>query len=144
MPPSFPARRSSDLGGTPVSGGSLWDGDEEARFVGDEIETLQRQGQGLGGIAILVRAGFQTRAFEERFVTLGVPYRVVGGLRFYERQEVRDALDYLRTLVQPDDTLAPQRIVPLPPPPNGTRTNKRSAAGGEARGNHCTIRMIPV
>src|SRR3546814_17011638 len=110
MPPSFPARRSSDLGGTPVSGGSLWDGDEEARFVGDEIETLQRQGQGLGGIAILVRAGFQTRAFEERFVTLGIPYRVIGGPRFYERQEVRDPPAYLRALAQPDGALHHQHI----------------------------------
>src|SRR5882724_130471 len=92
----------------------LWDGEEEARFVGDEIETLQRKGTALGQIAILVRAGFQTREFEERFITLGVPYRVIGGPRFYERQEIRDAIAYLRVLHQPDDDLAFERIVNTP------------------------------
>ena len=92
----------------------LWDGEEEARFVGDEVETLQRKGMTLGQIAILVRAGFQTREFEERFMTLGVPYRVIGGPRFYERQEIRDAIAYLRVLHQPDDDLAFERIVNTP------------------------------
>src|SRR3546814_4521577 len=80
----------------------------------DLIETLQRRGQGLGVIAIRVRAGCQTRAFEERCGTRGIPYRVIGGPRFYERQEVRDALAYLRAIVQPDDDLAIERIVNLP------------------------------
>jgi len=92
----------------------VWDGEEEARVVGDEIEALHRRGQSLGDIAILVRAGFQTREFEERFITLGVPYRVLGGPRFYERQEIRDALAYLRVLHQPDDDLAFERIVNTP------------------------------
>jgi len=92
----------------------LWDGEEEARFVGDEVEALQRQGVPLGRMAILVRAGFQTREFEERFITLGVPYRVVGGPRFYERLEIRDAIAYLRVLHQPDDDLAFERIVNTP------------------------------
>src|SRR6185312_2967567 len=92
----------------------LWDGEEEARFVGHEVETLQRKGVTLGQIAILVRAGFQTREFEERFMTLGVPYRVIGGPRFYERQEIRDAIAYLRVLHQPDDDLAFERIVNTP------------------------------
>jgi DNA helicase-2/ATP-dependent DNA helicase PcrA len=92
----------------------LWDGEEEARFVGDEVEALQRKGVPLGQMAVLVRAGFQTREFEERFITLGVPYRVVGGPRFYERQEIRDALAYLRVLHQPDDDLAFERIVNKP------------------------------
>jgi DNA helicase-2/ATP-dependent DNA helicase PcrA len=92
----------------------VWDGDEEARWIGEEIETLQRRGQSLNAIAILVRAGHQTRAFEERFVTLGLKYRVIGGLRFYERQEIRDAIAYLRIVVQPDDDLAFERIVNLP------------------------------
>jgi DNA helicase-2/ATP-dependent DNA helicase PcrA len=92
----------------------VWDGEEEARFVGDEVEALQRKGVPLGQMAILVRAGFQTREFEERFITLGVPYRVVGGPRFYERQEIRDALAYLRVLHQPDDDLAFERIVNTP------------------------------
>ena len=105
---------TSAEGGAPVSVRSLWDGDEEARFVGDEVEARQRQGDSLGSMAILVRAGFQTRAFEERFVTLGLPYRVVGGLRFYERQEVRDALAYLRAIHQTADGLALERIINLP------------------------------
>jgi len=92
----------------------LWDGEEEARFIGDEVEALQRKGVPLGHIAILVRAGFQTREFEERFITLGVPYRVIGGPRFYERQEIRDAIAYLRLVHQPDDDLAFERIINTP------------------------------
>ncbi len=92
----------------------VWDGEEEARLVGDEIEALQRKGAPLGAIAVLVRAGFQTREFEERFITLGLPYRVVGGPRFYERQEIRDALAYLRVVQSPDDDLAFERIINLP------------------------------
>ena len=75
---------------------SLWDDEEEARFVGEEIEAEQRDGRALNDIAVLVRAGFQTRAFEERFINLGLPYRVIGGPRFYERAEIRDAIAYLR------------------------------------------------
>ncbi|HLB81035.1 MAG TPA: UvrD-helicase domain-containing protein [Dongiaceae bacterium] len=92
----------------------VWDGEEEARVVGEEVEALHRRGQSLGDIAILVRAGFQTREFEERFIALGIPYRVLGGPRFYERQEIRDALAYLRVLHQPDDDLAFERIVNTP------------------------------
>jgi len=92
----------------------LWDGEEEARFVGDEVEAFQRKGVKLGQIAILVRAGFQTREFEERFIVLGVPYRVIGGPRFYERQEIRDAIAYLRIVHQSDDDLAFERIVNTP------------------------------
>ena len=66
-------------------------GRKPASWVGDEIEALQRQGHALGEIALLVRAGFQTREFEERFIALALPYRVIGGPRFYERQEIRDA-----------------------------------------------------
>src|SRR5690606_19040874 len=92
----------------------LWDGEAEARFVGEEIEALQRRGQPLSEIAILVRTGAQTREFEERFVAIGLPYRVIGGPRFYERREVRDALAYLRLIQQPDDDLAFERIINLP------------------------------
>ena len=74
----------------------LWDSDEEARMVGERIEALRRDGHPLAEMAMLVRAGFQTRAFEERLITLGMPYRVVGGLRFYERAEIRDAIAYMR------------------------------------------------
>jgi DNA helicase II / ATP-dependent DNA helicase PcrA len=92
----------------------LEDSQEEARVVGDEIEALQRRGQSLNEIAILVRASFQMREFEERFVTLGLPYKVIGGPRFYERQEIRDALAYLRCVAQPDDDLAFERIFNVP------------------------------
>jgi len=92
----------------------VWDGDEEARSIGEEIEALQRDKHALSQIAILVRAGFQTREFEERFITLGLPYRVIGGPRFYERAEIRDAMAYCRVTVQPDDDLAFERIYNTP------------------------------
>ncbi|WP_119459102.1 UvrD-helicase domain-containing protein [Rhodospirillaceae bacterium SYSU D60014] len=105
---------TDDAEGEKVRVRGIWDGEEEARFVGDEIEALQRQGASAGDMAVLVRAGFQTREFEERFITLGIPYRVIGGPRFYERLEIRDALAYLRVLHQPDDDLAFERIVNTP------------------------------
>ncbi|MCG8512299.1 MAG: UvrD-helicase domain-containing protein [Rhodospirillales bacterium] len=100
--------------GDKVTVSGVWDGEEEARYVGEEIEALQNRGHGLNEIAILVRAGFQTREFEERLITLGLPYRVIGGVRFYERQEIRDAIAYLRVVAQPDDDLAFERIVNVP------------------------------
>ena len=92
----------------------VWDGAEEARIVGEQVEQLQRQGSNLNDMAILVRAGRQTREFEERFLTLGVPYRVIGGPRFYERMEIRDAIAYLRVIAQPGDDLAFERILNKP------------------------------
>lgn len=105
---------TEDEDGEKVRVRSLWDGDEEARFVGDEVEAFQRFGNSLNEMAVLVRAGFQTRAFEERFLVLGIGYRVIGGLRFYERQEIRDAIAYLRIISQPDDDLAFERIINTP------------------------------
>jgi DNA helicase-2/ATP-dependent DNA helicase PcrA len=93
---------------------ALWDAEDEARWVGDEIEALQRKRHALSEIAILVRASFQTREFEERFISLALPYRVIGGPRFYERQEIRDALAYLRLIYQPADDLAFERILNTP------------------------------
>jgi DNA helicase-2/ATP-dependent DNA helicase PcrA len=96
-----------------------WDGEEEARWVGEEIEGLQR-GRGhrdprsLEAMAILVRASHQMRAFEDRFLTIGLPYRVIGGPRFYERQEIRDAMAYFRLAVSPTDDLAFERVVNTP------------------------------
>lgn len=92
----------------------VWDGVEEARIVGDEIEAQQSNGHSLNEMAVLVRAGFQTREFEERLIALGLPYRIVGGARFYERLEIRDAIAYLRVISQPDDDLAFERIVNTP------------------------------
>ena len=95
-----------------------WDGEEEARWIGDEIEALQRGGRrdqvGLNDQAILVRASHQMRAFEDRFLTIGLPYRVIGGPRFYERLEIRDAMAYFRLAVSPDDDLAFERVVNTP------------------------------
>ncbi|MEC9100006.1 MAG: UvrD-helicase domain-containing protein [Pseudomonadota bacterium] len=93
---------------------SVWDGEAEARIVGDQVEAYQRKGVSLNEMAILVRASFQTREFEERFLTLGVPYQVIGGARFYERMEIRDAIAYLRIIYQPDDDLALERIINKP------------------------------
>ncbi len=103
-----------DATGDKVEVVSLWDSDEEARMVGDRIESLRRSGESLAEMAVLVRAGFQTRAFEERLITIGIPYRVVGGLRFYERAEIRDAIAYMRLVVQPADDLAFERIINVP------------------------------
>ena len=106
--------RTEDEPGEKVTVTGSWDSEEEARTIGEEIETLQRAGHPLDEIAILVRASFQMREFEDRFVTLGLPYRVINGPRFYERQEIRDALAYLRLIAQPADDLAFERIVNVP------------------------------
>ncbi|WP_317151145.1 ATP-dependent helicase [Sphingopyxis indica] len=92
----------------------VWDGPEEARRIGEELEDLQRQNISLDRAAILVRAQFQTREFEDRFIAIGMPYRIVGGFRFYERAEIRDALAYLRLVQSPADDLAFERIVNVP------------------------------
>jgi DNA helicase-2/ATP-dependent DNA helicase PcrA len=92
----------------------VWDGPEEARRVGEEAESRMRRGASLDDIAILVRAQFQTREFEERFIAIGLPYQIIGGFRFYERAEIRDAIAYLRLVVQPADDLAFERIVNQP------------------------------
>jgi len=101
-------------GGEKVKVIGVWDGPEEARRVGDEIEDWQRKGGSLDGVAILIRAQYQTREFEDRFIAIGMPYRIVGGFRFYERAEIRDALAYLRLINQPSDDLAFERIVNVP------------------------------
>ncbi len=92
----------------------LWDGDAEARYIGEEIEALQHKNHTLNQFAVLVRAGFQMREFEDRFLQLGLNYRVIGGPRFYERAEIRDTLAYLRVIAQPADDLALERILNVP------------------------------
>ena len=106
--------RTEDVDGEKVTVTGSWDSEEEARAIGEEIEQLQRAGNKLNEVAILVRASFQMREFEDRFVTLGLPYRVIGGPRFYERAEIRDALAYLRVINSPADDLAFERIVNVP------------------------------
>jgi DNA helicase-2/ATP-dependent DNA helicase PcrA len=118
-----------------------WDAEEEARLVCEEIETLHRAGgasapgggERLGSFAILVRASFQTREFEERLLTLGLPYRVIGGLRFYEHKEVRDAIAYLRVIAQPDDDLAFERILNVPRRGIGEATEQALHRVGRAK-----------
>lgn len=112
----------------------LYDGESEARWVGEEIEQLQRKGQSLNGVAILVRTGFQTREFEDRFIKLGVPYKVLGGPRFYERMEIRDALAYLRVIAQPADDLALERIINKPKRGLGDATIQTLYAYGRTYG----------
>ena len=104
----------SNEDGEKVKVRGTWDGEEEARQTADDIENHQRKGQNLNEMAVLVRASFQMREFEDRFLSLGIPYRVIGGPRFYERAEIRDANAYLRLIAQPDDDLAFERICNKP------------------------------
>jgi DNA helicase-2/ATP-dependent DNA helicase PcrA len=92
----------------------IWDGPEEARRIGEQAEPHMRSGGSLDDVAILVRAQFQTREFEERFIAIGLPYQIIGGFRFYERAEIRDAIAYLRLIQSPADDLAFERIVNTP------------------------------
>ncbi|MFI0843447.1 ATP-dependent helicase [Mesorhizobium sp. IMUNJ 23232] len=114
---------------------AAWDSEEEARAVGETIEQYQRQNHLLNDMAILVRASFQMREFEDRFVTLGLNYRVIGGPRFYERQEIRDAMAYLRVVAQPADDLAFERIVNVP---------KRGLGESAVRQVHDTARALGI
>lgn len=105
---------TEDDGGDKVRVRGVWDGEAEARLIADEIETARKQGMKYKDMAVLVRASFQMRAFEERFVMLAVPYQVIGGPRFFERAEIRDAHAYLRLIQSEDDDLAFERIVNVP------------------------------
>ena len=101
---------------------TVYDGKEEAESISDEIESYQRNKNSINNVAILVRAGFQTRTFEERFLKIGLPYQVIGGLRFYERAEIRDAIAYLRLINSSDDQLAYERIINKPKRGLGDKT----------------------
>jgi DNA helicase-2/ATP-dependent DNA helicase PcrA len=120
--------------GERVKVASFWNDEEEARSIGDDIEALRRAGQRLDEIAILVRASFQMRAFEDRFVTLGLPYRVVGGPRFYERQEIKDAIAYLEVTVNPTNDLKFERILNVPKRGLGDTTLRRINELARAQG----------
>ncbi len=121
-------------GGELVKVRGVWDGEQEARLIGDDIESEQSKGRSLADMAVLVRASFQMRAFEERFNTLGLPYRVVGGPRFYEREEVRDAIAYLRLIRSADDDLAFDRIANKPARKLGGQTMQAIHSLARARG----------
>jgi DNA helicase II / ATP-dependent DNA helicase PcrA len=128
---------------TEVGGGDklrvigVWDGPEEARRVGDEITRLEREGAPLDQVAILVRAQYQTREFEDRFIQIGLNYRIVGGFRFYERAEIRDALAYLRVIAQPADDLAFERIYNQPKRGLGAKTLEKMY-------QHARAQQIPL
>lgn len=124
-------------GGEKVTVNPVWDGREEARVIGEMIEDRQRKKQPLSEMAILVRAGFQTREFEERFLTLGVPHRIVGGFRFYERAEIRDVTAYLRHIANPNDSLALERIINVPKRGIGDATVQKLHV--LARRQNCTL-----
>jgi len=116
-----------------------WDGEEEARWIGEELESMQRGTRGLRPFdlnesAILVRASHQMRAFEDRFLTIGLPYRVIGGPRFYERMEIRDAMAYFRVAVSPDDDLAFERIVNVPKRGVGDKAQQTLQRAARANG----------
>ena len=121
-------------GGDKVRVIGVWDGPEEARRVGDEIERLEREGAPLNRIAILVRAQFQTREIEDRFITIGLNYKIIGGFRFYERAEIRDALAYLRLIAQPADDLAFERIYNTPKRGLGDKTLEKLHRHARGRG----------
>ncbi len=120
-------------GGDKVRAIGVWDGPEEARRVGEEIERLEREGAPLDRVAILVRAQFQTREFEDRFIQIGLGYRIVGGFRFYERAEIRDALAYLRVVASPQDDLAFERIYNTPKRGLGDKTLEKLHRHARAR-----------
>lgn len=105
---------TEDTGGEKVQVRGLWDGAAEAQHIAEDIERLKKQGRNYSDFAVLVRASFQMRAFEERFLMLQIPYVVVGGPRFFERAEIRDALAYLRLIQSADDDLAFERIINVP------------------------------
>jgi len=122
----------------------IWDGPEEARRVGEEAESLMRRGVSLNDVAILVRAQFQTREFEDRFIAIGLNYRIVGGFRFYERAEIRDALAYLRVISQPSDDLAFERIVNTPKRGLGDKALETLHRTARARGIPLAAAAIEV
>lgn len=125
---------SQDEMGEKVRVRGLWDGEAEARFIGEEIESLQNRQWNLRQMAVLVRAGFQMREIEDRFTKLGIPCRVFGGPRFYERQEIRDALAFFRVTVQQNDDLAFERIINVPKRGIGDATVQALYGFARARG----------
>lgn len=118
---------------------STYSGSEEAAYVADEIENLHRNGTGYSQMAVLVRTAAQTREFEEKFIAEAIPYQVIGGPKFYERAEIRDALAYLRVILQPADDLALERIINKPARGIGAKTIEKFE--NEARVNHILMFM---
>ena len=120
--------------GRPAVVTGVWDDEEEARTIGETIEALRKKGHRLNQVAVLVRASFQMRVLEDRFITLGLPYRVIGGPRFYERQEIKDAIAYLEVTANPANDLKFERIINVPKRGIGDTTVKRIHELARARG----------
>lgn len=131
-------------GGDKVRVVGVWDGPEEARRIGEEAERLEREGASLATVAILVRAQFQTREFEDRFIAIGLPYKIVGGFRFYERAEIRDALAYLRLISQPSDDLAFERIYNTPKRGLGDKTLEKLHRHARARAVPLSLAAVEI
>ncbi|MDE2411934.1 MAG: UvrD-helicase domain-containing protein [Sphingomonadales bacterium] len=131
-------------GGDKVRVIGVWDGPEEARRIGEEAERLEREGASLAEVAILVRAQFQTREFEDRFIAIGLPYKIVGGFRFYERAEIRDALAYLRLITQPSDDLAFERIYNTPKRGLGDKTLEKIHRHARALGVPLSLAAVEI
>ncbi|WP_374280324.1 ATP-dependent helicase [Novosphingobium sp.] len=131
-------------GGDKVRVIGVWDAPEEARRVGDEIERLEREGAPLSQVAILVRAQYQTREFEDRFIAIGLSYKIIGGFRFYERAEIRDALAYLRLIAQPSDDLAFERIYNTPKRGLGDKTLEKLHRHARARGVPLSLAAVEI
>ncbi|MBI1384066.1 MAG: AAA family ATPase [Rhizobiales bacterium] len=126
--------RTDGAPGERVTVTGVWDDEEEARTIGEGIESLRRTGHKLNEVAILVRASFQMRAFEDRFVTTGLPYRVIGGPRFYERQEIKDAIAYLEVTLNPANDIKLERIVNVPKRGIGETSVRRIITHARSRG----------
>ena len=131
-------------GGDKVRVIGVWDGPEEARRIGDEIERLEREGAPLDRVAILVRAQFQTRELEDRFIAIGLNYRIIGGFRFYERAEIRDALAYMRLIAQPSDDLAFERIYNTPKRGLGDKALEKLHRHARVRGVPLSLAAIEI
>ncbi|OLF73946.1 DNA helicase II [Maricaulis sp. W15] len=125
---------TDDAEGEKVQVRGIWDGEAEARFVAEEIENWVSGQRAYSDSAVLVRAAWQMRAFEDRFIMLGLPYKVIGGPRFFERAEVRDAHAYLRLVRSPEDDLAFERIVNTPKRGIGDTTVQKIAMTARAQG----------
>ena len=118
---------------------SNYSGEEEARYVAGEIENLHRSGVNYSQMAVLVRTAFQTREFEEKFISESIPYQVVGGPKFYERAEIRDAIAYFRIVMQPHDDLALERIINKPARGVGAKSVEKFHQ--TARAEHISLYM---
>jgi len=123
---------TEESGGEKVQVRGIWDGEAEARFISEEIENWSSKGRSYSDVAVLVRAAWQMRAFEDRFIMLGLPYKVIGGPRFFERAEIRDAHAYLRLVRSPEDDLAFERIVNTPKRGIGDTTIQKIAQTARA------------